>query len=1369
MKAGDTPNNGRGHIVQHTVASSEHEYGSDDPYYDYADYATDNNVNTSWVSRNNDYTGWIYVDLGEAKLVRSVILTWSSPRAPTYDLQYSNDAVNWTTIKRIQNSKDSFVDVANMEVNARYIRMQGVNTGPYRSTANYNFDGYALAEFEVYGDVSTQNLVGYNYVGDYTGYPTYKSISEAPNTYRYSSEAYDTGTHIKKTSTFNSLLQPIEIKNEARNGEQSLKSTLSFTWNYNQSMWLPLRTEIAQKASDGTSTEKQYVDQKYNNWGGLESVSRPLTLSQINDEATKQNYTTNYEYNSNFKLPIQKQWKQSPTVTLRESTTYDAYGRVQSTTNANDEVTTHNYSSTTEGNQAETTISLEDGKTARIITVFGTDYNRAYPTKTKAYYTNENGGTTEAVTTKAFDIIRGQVTHVTDAKGQTSQYQYDNLGRETSVQLPDFTGNDGIKYATKQVTSYIPNQISNSFDITNQNYLSTKVESYTQVTNINTNEKGFYINRLGFYDGSGNLMLQQFYDYNRGAWINEMQLHYDGGGRPIYEGRPTDNNNVMSLITSVNYDAWGVPQITDYYGNLYKTDTDIIQRKTTSYMIPQANLTAFNANPSNLGYRENVLVVNKDQWGRPINRSGYPSWPSQSDVITESYSYDSANNLTGYTDPKTNITGYAYDKLNRLSAVTKGPETTAYSYTRLGNLKNIKQTDGSQIWNTSKQYDEMGRLIGKTDPASQTEQIVANELGQVTKSKDLNQVWFTNLYDQLGRNKSLSAGNNERITFYGMEPFGPKRAEYKIGGGIAASAGYTYYASGLTATTTTGYDSEGLSNTVGYLYNLSNRVTQVQQPGNFFTRFKYDRNRVEKVQTNGSSNDNTGDNSQYANYEYTATGQLKTVTYPRLNDGSFLKTNYSYDKLNRLLSLTNSKNGETLSQYSYTYDNNSNITRVTDETGATTYGYDNQNRLTEVHRPNGKSVTYSYDVRGNRQVVADDNLLVGLNEANYTYDVWNQLQQYQTGSASSSFQYGTDGLRIKKLSPTETIRYTYNSSGKVITESDAGNTVKADYVWGPDKLLAKNDRTDGQQYYYLYNGHGDVVQITDRNGKVQNSYQYDEWGNIQNQKEVVRNTFKYAGEQYDSDTGLYYLRARYYDPTVGRFINKDTYEGDIKNPLSLNLYTYVGNNPLTRIDPSGHDWLNAVSGFLDSFVDSYSFGLWSKAWGKVDEARGIESYDSDRAVGQEFYNNYMVPQSQEEEILLMVLGSGIKTRMPKNGGYWEGTRGNGKWYSDKADVKEIIGDAGVDFVNGRPNFSPWSRLDITFESGKLNGTKDDFDLVYKELKDILGLENKTKAQQWLSDNELTPHHLDDKTIQLIPSKLHGNIPHIGSASDLRGR
>ncbi|WP_259407310.1 HNH endonuclease, partial [Bacillus safensis] len=138
---------------------------------------------------------------------------------------------------------------------------------------------------------------------------------------------------------------------------------------------------------------------------------------------------------------------------------------------------------------------------------------------------------------------------------------------------------------------------------------------------------------------------------------------------------------------------------------------------------------------------------------------------------------------------------------------------------------------------------------------------------------------------------------------------------------------------------------------------------------------------------------------------------------------------------------------------------------------------------------------------------------------------------------------------------------------------------------------------------------------------------------------------------------------------------------------------------------------------------------------------------------------------------LVMMAEGIKnprTRLPRSNGRWEGAPGNGKWYSDKQEVKAITGGKPVEFKNNRPNFTPWEKGRIPFKEGKLTGNKSDFSLVYKELKKQYGFKSQRAAKQWLADVGLTPHHLDNKTIQLVPTDLHKNVPHIGAASDLRG-
>ncbi|MDO7908785.1 RHS repeat-associated core domain-containing protein [Paenibacillus sp. JX-17] len=104
---------------------------------------------------------------------------------------------------------------------------------------------------------------------------------------------------------------------------------------------------------------------------------------------------------------------------------------------------------------------------------------------------------------------------------------------------------------------------------------------------------------------------------------------------------------------------------------------------------------------------------------------------------------------------------------------------------------------------------------------------------------------------------------------------------------------------------------------------------------------------------------------------------------------------------------------------------------------------------------------------------------------------------------------------------------------------------------------------------YFHNGHGDVTALLQADGTVLNTYSYDIWGNPVVSEEKVENLFSYSGEYWDAVTGLQYLRTRWYDPDLGRFIQKDTFEGFMNRPSSLNPYVYVENNPTTYVDPTG--------------------------------------------------------------------------------------------------------------------------------------------------------------------------------------------------------
>jgi RHS repeat-associated protein len=137
--------------------------------------------------------------------------------------------------------------------------------------------------------------------------------------------------------------------------------------------------------------------------------------------------------------------------------------------------------------------------------------------------------------------------------------------------------------------------------------------------------------------------------------------------------------------------------------------------------------------------------------------------------------------------------------------------------------------------------------------------------------------------------------------------------------------------------------------------------------------------------------------------------------------------------------------------------------------------------------------------------------------------------------------------------------------GANIAAELTGSTVSATYVRGIN-LIAKGGGTQ----YYSFNAHGDVVQLTNSSGTVTKDYRYDAFGVEVDPQGTDTNPWRYCGEYWDREINIYYLQARNYNPTTGRFSTEDTYRGDSSDPLSLNLYTYCGNDPVNNVDPTGH-------------------------------------------------------------------------------------------------------------------------------------------------------------------------------------------------------
>ena len=233
--------------------------------------------------------------------------------------------------------------------------------------------------------------------------------------------------------------------------------------------------------------------------------------------------------------------------------------------------------------------------------------------------------------------------------------------------------------------------------------------------------------------------------------------------------------------------------------------------------------------------------------------------------------------------------------------------------------------------------------------------------------------------------------------------------------------------------------------------------------------------------------------------------------------------------------------------------------------------YDLNNRLTESIEVNGEITTteqYFYDNNGNQisKVVSATHPSDIMGEGDYSvsdvtdnyvalyeYNCYNQLVYANTDGVISTYTYAPDGLRNKKTVGDVVTMFVYDNAN-IIEEIVGADTNK--YYRGIG--IIKN----GDGLYYLYNGQGDVAMLTNADGEVVASYTFDAYGNAQ-QENTVYNPFGYRGEYADSETGFIYLRARYYDPTTGRFINEDPIRD------GLNWYVYCENNPIVFVDPWG--------------------------------------------------------------------------------------------------------------------------------------------------------------------------------------------------------
>ena len=570
------------------------------------------------------------------------------------------------------------------------------------------------------------------------------------------------------------------------------------------------------------------------------------------------------------------------------------------------------------------------------------------------------------------------------------------------------------------------------------------------------------------------------------------------------------------------------------------------------------------------------------------------------DDTTTQTEYDKLGRRTASIDALGRRTEFEYDNLGRLTDVLQfldGREIrTEYGYDELG--RQLFQEDANDN-RTSFTYDLLGRRTSVTLPENQVSTSTYDENGNLKTYTDFNGEVMTYTYDEQNRLTFLDLEDDADVTY----TYTLNGLQNSITDGRGTTA-FTYDSRDrlIAQTDPVGpYTIDGAS--LQYQYDLAGNRTQVHTSGGV-TDYSFDeRNRLETVSDSEQGTTTYSYDSESNLVETTLPNAIvESRTYDDLNrltqieqkagdtvvgryqyelnevgnrtsvtEADGRRVDYQYDDLDRLTQETITDPGSTNDgrTYSYTYDDVGNRTRRVDSVdGTTTYSYDDNDRLLE-EVANGVSTVYTYDDNGNTLTQTID----GQAPTTYTWDDRNRLVTVNTPDGDViAYEYDDDNIRVS--STVNGVKTTHvvdsNRPYHQVLEEYEDSNIKARYVHGLDLISIEQD---GQISIYLVDGLGSTRTLTDIDGNVIATYDYDAYGELIDSTGSADNNYLFAGEQFDDDLDQYYLRQRFYTPSSGRFTRRDTYEGVATSPITLHKYAYGGANPTNTIDPSGLSFL----------------------------------------------------------------------------------------------------------------------------------------------------------------------------------------------------
>lgn len=656
-------------------------------------------------------------------------------------------------------------------------------------------------------------------------------------------------------------------------------------------------------------------------------------------------------------------------------------------------------------------------------------------------------------------------------------------------------------------------------------------------------------------DPLGHLTL---YRFNGAGYVVSVT---DALGQPTQMEREEETNLLLSTtdplgrVSQFAYDdAGNIASLTDPAGNVRGFEYDATFNRLTKFTDPLGNVATFHYDRSgNL-----IGITDPEQNRKPeaerlqthisYNQFGQPTavidvlgnvtsfaYDAQGDLAaiidplgnTSTRAYDLVSRLTAQTDARNKTTRFAYDDLNRITQITDAlTGATAFAYDPNGNLLTV--TDALSH-TTTYAYNNTDRMISRTDPVGAAEFFEYDAAGNLIQHTDRKNQVSAYTYDPL--NRRVGANYADATTSFVYDAAGRLVQATDSAGGTILD-GYDVLDRLAQETTALG--------TIQYQYDALGRRTSMSVPGQDPVGYEYDAN-------SGLTRITQGD--QVVNFTYDVLGRRTQLTLP-----NGVSTEYDYDAASRLTELVyRNGTGGVLGNLTSEYDSLGNRTHVggswarallPDPVASATY--DAANRQLQFG-----DKQMSFDANGSLTNITEPTGTTTL-----TWDARTRLMSLTAPGSAASFAYDPFGRRVSKEFNGQASQYVYDAFD-IVRELSGRVAIDTLRSLNIDEPLVRAGEG------YLADALGSITALTDGSGTTMAQYTYEPFGRTAGAG-ATANPFQYVGRENDQ-TKMYYFRARYYHPTMGRFISEDP----LAFTLPGNPYEYGRNRPLSLTDPYG--------------------------------------------------------------------------------------------------------------------------------------------------------------------------------------------------------